>query len=147
MRVEIEDINSGELMPSRLDQRHEVKFVHLLDLPKWNLSASWVFGSGRTFLEPEVNLITDNSGNLINYEVVNTSKTMTRLPAYHRLDLSITNRFKWDNADASWGISFFNIYGRQNTWYKEYDFSQNPTLITDVAFLGFTPNFSFSIDF
>lgn len=157
---QINDINNGELMPSRLDQRHEVKFVHLLDLPKWNLSATWVFGSGRPFLEPEVNLITDNSGNLINYEVVNTSKTITRLPAYHRLDLSAALKFGNKEVKGEIGLSLLNVYNRGNIQGKrlktnELDDVINgvpgaemPTdLYREVLLLDFTPSLFLNLNF
>jgi len=114
----LDNINNGEEIASRLDQRHEVKFVHLLDLPKWKLSATWIYGSGRPFLAPEINFITDNQGDVINYEIVNTNKSVERLPAYHRLDLSAALKFGNKSVNGEFGLSILNVYNRINVQSK-----------------------------
>ena len=45
------------------------------------------------------------------------------------------------------GFSFFNVYNRENTNYFQFDFQQDPTVITEVKYIGFTPNVSFNIEF
>ncbi len=157
---EIDDINNGEELPSRLDQRHEVKFVHLLDLPKWNLSATWIYGSGVPFLEPEVNLITDNNGDLINYEIINTNKTVTRLPAYHRLDLSAALKFSNKQMNGEVGLSLLNVYNRQNIQGKRLKSDELDQLINgdpgaelpddlyrSINLLDLTPSIFLNINF
>ena len=157
---EIDGINNGEQIPSRLDQRHELKFVHLLDLPKWNLSATWIYGSGIPFLEPEVNLITDNNGDLINFEVINTNKTITRLPAYHRLDLSAALKFSNKQINGEVGLSLLNVYNRQNIQSKrlktdelEQLINGNPgaelpdDLYRNINLLDLTPSVFLNINF
>ena len=64
-----------------------------------------------------------------------------------RLDLAAHYTFDVGKGKGDIGLSFFNFLNRENIWYKEFDFSQNPVLISNIAYLGFTPNLSFSIDF
>jgi len=45
------------------------------------------------------------------------------------------------------GISVFNFYDRQNVWYREYDFTEKPPIISEVRYLGLTPNISADIRF
>lgn len=127
-----DNINNFEEIPGRLDQRHEVKFVHLLDLPKWKLSGTWIYGSGTPFLEPEVNFITNNQGQLINYEVLNTNKTVTRLPAYHRLDLSAALKFGNQNISGELGLSVLNVYNRVNIQSKRLKTDELDAVINGV---------------
>ncbi|MFK7922321.1 MAG: hypothetical protein AB8H47_10220, partial [Bacteroidia bacterium] len=72
-------------------------------------------------------------------------KNSYRLPAYHRLDLSATLKFNMGSLPASFGLSVFNVYNRQNVWYKEFEVVDGDLLETDVTFLGITPNFFLNI--
>ena len=156
----INDINQGEKLPSRLDQRHELKLVQLVDLSKWNFSATWTYGSGLPFLEPEIKLITDNNGDLINFEIINTTKTVTRLPDYHRLDLSAAMKFSNKELSGEVGISVLNVYNRQNIQGKRFKsdileqiISNTPNielpedLYREVSLLDLTPSIFLNINF
>lgn len=45
------------------------------------------------------------------------------------------------------GLSIFNFYNRRNVWYREYDFTETPPIISEVQYLGMTPNISAEIKF
>ena len=45
------------------------------------------------------------------------------------------------------GLSLFNLYNRDNTWYKEFLNEDKEVLETDVKLIGFTPNFNISFKF
>lgn len=107
-------INNGEEIPSREDQRNELKLVNIFELPDWNLAATWTYGSGRPFFEPEINFFRNSSGEVINYEVINTNKTITRLPEYHRLDISVSRKFQSQYLKGEIGLSVLNVYNRLN---------------------------------
>ena len=117
------------------------------EIEGWNLSATFVYGSGKPFSEPEgqynIELL---DGRAFNYIGIG-AKNGSRLPAYHRLDIAAHYRFPWGKAKGDIGLSFFNFYNRKNIWYIEYDFMQEPVLISEVTYLGMTPNFMFSINF
>ena len=51
------------------------------------------------------------------------------------------------NAALDVGLSIFNFYDRQNVWYREYDFTQAPPVISEVRYLGLTPNLSVDLKF
>ena len=77
-----------------------------------------------------------------------SAKNACRLPAYHRLDVSATYRFSIGrNLMGSVGLSLFNVYGRKNIWYREFDIQDNNIIIMDVNTLGFTPNLFVSLKF
>ncbi|MDN5205587.1 TonB-dependent receptor [Fulvivirgaceae bacterium BMA10] len=148
VRHNFEVFNDGQDFPALHDQLHEFKMVHSYAInDRWNFSSTFVYGSGKPFSEPDgLYSLTLLDGRELDYIGIG-SKNGSRLPAYHRLDFSIHHKFPIGKAKADIGLSIFNFYNRKNTWYIEYDFTQDPVLITEINYLGFTPNLSFNIDF
>lgn len=68
------------------------------------------------------------------------AKNGERLPAYHRLDLAASRRFEVGEFFYELNLSLFNVYGRNNVWYRQFDLTDLPMLVTDVTTLGFTPS-------
>ena len=142
------ELNNGQKFPALHDQRHEFKMVHSYQIAEWNFAATFVYGSGKPFSEPagkySLELLDGKEPNYISVGPKNGS----RLPAYHRLDISVHHFFPLGKTmKGDLGLSVFNLYNRVNIWYKEYDFSQQPVLVTEVRYLGITPNVSLSIKF
>ena len=143
-----EGLNDGNPFPALHDQRHELKIVGSLKLSsRLNISGTWAFATGRPYTSPESQyFITLLDGTEQSYIHVG-GKNEERLPAYHRLDTSMHYRFPLGSATADVGFSVFNLYNRANVWYKEFDLSETPVAVTDVNYLGLTPNLSFRVDF
>jgi hypothetical protein len=143
-----EDLNDGEPFPALHDQRHEFKIVSSLKLsPRLNVSGTWAFATGRPYTSPESQyFLTLLDGSEQSYIHVG-GKNGERLPNYHRLDAAVHYRFPIGGSRADVGLSVFNLYNRTNVWYKEFDLSETPVTVTDINYLGFTPNISFRIDF
>ena len=72
-------------------------------------------------------------------------KNTERLPDYYRLDVSAIYDFKLGPTRASLGLSVFNVLGRPNVWRKEFEVVEGEIVETDVTYLGFTPNLSFTV--
>ncbi len=141
------ELNEGDAFYASHDQRHEVKLVNSYDIGEWSVAANFVYGSGKPFSEPEgFYTVEQLNGDPLQFVSVG-KKNGSRIPPYHRLDLSVHRRFDIGKAKADLGVSLFNIYGRKNTWYYKYDFDQTPFLRTEVNYLGFTPNISFNVSF
>jgi len=127
---------------------HEFKTVNSLELGKnLTFSFTWVYGSGKPYTEPEsyysVELL---DGREFSYTSVG-GKNGSQLPDYHRMDLAVHYKFKTGKLNFDTALSIFNVYGRTNIWYREFDFSELPPSVTDIQYLGFTPNLSFSVSF
>ena len=73
-----------------------------------------------------------------------SQKNALRYKNYHRFDVSATYDFKLGRSESSLGLSFFNLYNRKNTWYKEYEVIEGELLETNVSLLGFTPSLFFT---
>jgi ferric enterobactin receptor len=135
----------GKAFYANQDVRHEFKAVAIYKWHKWDLSATWIFASGRPYTAPtggyQLTLLDGNTKDFITV----TDKNGLRLPNYHRLDIAAT--YNWKNSEgAARNISFsiFNLYNRTNTWYKEFEIQSGEVAQTSVNYLGLTPNLSFS---
>ncbi|HSW30449.1 MAG TPA: TonB-dependent receptor [Longimicrobiales bacterium] len=132
--------NNDESFPASQDQRHELKVVGVYQLGRWTFGSTWVFGSGKPYTVPEAQYtLTTLDGRELSLIHVG-EKNGDRLPAYHRLDVSATRRFESRRLFYELDLSIFNLYGRSNIWYRQFDLSQSPMLVTDVTTLGFTPS-------
>lgn len=147
IRNNFPDLNDGFSFRPLHYQAHELKIVQTLEVETWNFSSNFIYGSGRPFSEPDnryqIELLDGRSLQYVGVGPKNASFN----PAYIRLDLSANYGFKINQADASLGLSLFNVLGRKNIWYTEYDFGQSPPLINQITYLGFTPNLLFSANF
>ncbi len=141
------DINNGFEFSALHDQRHEFKTVHSYEMGNWRFAATFLIASGKPFTEPAgqyaIELL---DGRSLNYISVG-AKNASRLPAYHRLDLSVHYLYDTGPFKMDFGLSVFNLYDRRNVWYREYDFTNNPPIISEVQYLGMTPNLSIDIKF
>ncbi len=141
------DLNDGFPFRPLHYQRHEFKMVHAVEVEEWNLSANVIYGSGKPFSEPanryQIELLDGRTLEYIGLGAKNASYN----PAYIRVDVSAHYGFEVGKADASIGLSLFNLFNRQNIWYTEYDFGQSPPLINQINYLGFTPNLLVSVKF
>ena len=129
------------------DQRNEFKFVNVLKAGRWDLGATWVYGSGKPYTSPNgIYTITLLDGTETEYVSVG-EKNGLRLEPYHRLDLSATYKFNLGSGKGSMGLSLFNLYNRTNTWYKEFEVVDSEVIETNVNYIGFTPSLFFNVTF
>ena len=117
------------------DTTHEFKTVLMYSWRGWDLASTFIYATGRPFTE--VLGVADDTFPAT-YEVGN--KNDERYEAYHRLDLSATYNFQLLGGEGQAGLSLFNVYGRENEWYTEYDLVEGEILETKVNFRGFTPS-------
>ena len=117
------------------DTTHEFKTVLMYSWRGWDLASTFIYATGRPFTE--VLGVADDTFPAT-YEV--GDKNDERYEAYHRLDLSATYNFQLLGGEAQAGLSLFNVYGRENEWYTEYDLVEGEILETKVNFRGFTPS-------
>jgi ferric enterobactin receptor len=133
--------------PADQDVTHEFKAVNMYHYYRWNFSAVFIFSTGHPFTAPLSTYTVTNADGTTSTSYNVGAKNSVRLPDYHRLDLSATYDLLKISGDkvGSIGISLFNVYNHVNTWYKEYQIQNNAVIATDVNYLGFTPNITFSL--
>ncbi|MBN2288287.1 MAG: TonB-dependent receptor [Candidatus Glassbacteria bacterium] len=130
---------STDPFPASHDRTHEINLVGKYSLGNWDLAATWVYATGKPYTAPEsqyfIELLDGNSSSYIHV----SDKNGYRLPAYHRLDASISRSFYTHSNKFVLGFSIFNLYNNENVWYRQYDLDTQPVTVTDVKMLGFTP--------
>lgn len=133
--------------PASQDVRNEFKSTNLYQEGRWTFSATWIYASGRPYTAPVGSYTINRAGADTETYFVVSGKNAERLKAYHRLDAAITyDLIKTSTKKVgSIGFSFFNLYNRTNTWYREYSIVGNQVISTDVNYLGFTPNLTLSL--
>lgn len=145
----IYDHYGDSYFPSYQDVRHEFKTVALYKLGNFDLSATWIYATGRPYTAPEgAYKVTLLDGTEESYYTVGI-KNGLRLPDYNRLDLAVSYKLDMFNNKDNGNISFsiFNVYNRKNIWYKEFQIVEDEILETDVNYLGITPNLSLTVKF
>ena len=142
VEYEFEGLNGGEPFPANQDRRHAFTAVGDLKTGLWTISASWTWASGRPYTEPESRYtIVGVDGT--RYQGVRIGpKNARRLPVYHRLDASLGRQLRAGRVDLDLKLSLFNVYDRQNVWYRQYRLDTRPIRVRDVMMLGFTPMLS-----
>ena len=129
------------------DQRHEFKIVNVLKAGRWDLGATWVYGSGKPYTAPNgLYTITLLDGTETEYVSIG-EKNSLRIDPYHRLDLSATYNFNLGSGKGEMGLSIFNLYNKTNTWYNEFEVVDNQVTETNVNYIGFTPSLFFNVSF
>lgn len=139
--------NDGKPFPALHDQLHEVKIVQSVDVKSWTLATTSIYGSGKAYSEPSgqysVELL---DGRILNFIGVG-DKNGSRLKPYHRVDISVHNKFTRGKVEFDLGFSIFNLLNRRNTSYFQYDFQQTPAVTTEITYIGITPNISLNVKF
>ena len=115
-------INNGNWYNTPFDRTHDISITSSYELnKKWKLNANLLFQTGQTTTYPN-GQYSYNGLVIPTYEARNSS----RLPAYHRLDLSATYTPKPNKNKGwrgEWVLSVYNLYNRRNA--QSLNFRQN----------------------
>ncbi len=144
---QFENINYGKQYSYKYDRRHDISICLIYHLnKKIIISANWVYGTGNavtlprtiynsTYYPIEDNFIQTFSNDILPVWYASThsrqlgsiieygEKHSQRMPAYHRLDLGISNEKKTKHGVRTWSFNIYNAYNRKNPFYIKYTFS------------------------
>ena len=115
-------INNGNWYKTPFDKTHDISITGSYELnDKWELNANFLYQTGQPTTYP-------NGQYVYNGLVIPTyeSRNSSRLPAYHRFDLSAKYTPKPEKTKAwrgEWVFSIYNLYNRKNT--QSLNFRQN----------------------
>ncbi|MDN3491521.1 TonB-dependent receptor [Winogradskyella bathintestinalis] len=141
-------INNGKWYNTPYDRTHDVSLTGIYNFSKkWDFSANLVYQTGRPVTYPNSQYIYEDLS-IASYSGRNES----RLPAYHRLDLSATY-IPNSNIDkrwkGEWVFGIYNLYNRKNA--ASISFNQNEDTgvneATRTAIFGIIPSVTYNFKF
>lgn len=124
-------VNNGDWYAFRFDRRHYLTIVVNQDISKRvSVSGNFVYATGEAFtIAQQRYQLFGSSQPSIYYGPRNNA----RIPAYHRMDVSLTLGRKVIpgkkyNNQSNWVFSVYNVYGRKNVYTLNYnnDAAGNP---------------------
>ncbi len=142
-----EDINPNRF-PNNLDISHTLTFASTYTYNKLKLGAGINYRTGRPYTKPVAGSDAVNTTvfpNTINYETPNSSRISDylRVDASAMYDYDISTKIK-----ATVGASVLNVLNKKNILNTYYRLDENNQIETvENISLGFTPNFSFRLQF
>lgn len=152
-----DEVNSGQWFPFTYDRRHDASIVILHRLSdQWDLSATWVYGTGRALTLSESRFRTfipsNFDGNTMDLQGLNievpSTKNGYRTSPYHRGDISVTKSKKREHTERSWIFSCYNVYNNLNPFFSLVDTDDNGTrVIREYGIFPIIPSVAWRIDF
>jgi outer membrane receptor protein involved in Fe transport len=129
-RGNFERIMDGRYFAPRYDRRHDLSVVLIYEINRrLAITGTFIYGSGDlTWLPSGRTIFQDVSGNPISPILpIYGDRNTFRMPAYHRMDMSLVIRFfpRWGENDLT--LSVYNLYDRRNPYflYLEPQYDQN----------------------
>ncbi len=143
-------VNNDQWYNFRFDRRNYLTVVLAHDISRRiNISANFIYATGDTYT-PAVAYIQFEGKN----DVVYGTRNSARLPAYHRMDASLTLGRKkipgkvYKN-ESNWVFSIYNVYGRKNAY--SIDFRQNletgKNEVVKTYLFTFVPSITYNFKF
>ena len=136
-------INNGNWYFTPYDKTHDFSLVSNYRInARWNLNFNFIFQTGQPITYPNAQYQFQGFS-IPNYEARNSS----RLPSYHRLDISAI--YKPKNKAGEWVFGIYNIYNRKNA--ASIRFQQNINNGTNeairLAIFGIIPSVTYNFKF
>ncbi|MEZ5103834.1 MAG: TonB-dependent receptor [Draconibacterium sp.] len=121
-----ENINFGEVFPAKYDRRHDISLAltHKFN-DRIDLGASWVFGTGdaTTLALQKYSSGFYSGSNVLSGIEYYGGRNNYRLPAYHRLDVSVNFHKQKKRGIRTWSLGAYNAYSRQNPFYLYWGYN------------------------
>ena len=139
-KYKLQDVNNNRYFPPRHDRASTINLVGNIDIKnsirklkgkavkndksKWRLGIGFVYASGQPLTTTSSLYVTAPLPDQLYDDGLNlypTTRNNFRLPAYMRLDLSLTYEKKYTNWTLAPYLQVFNAGNRKNVWYITYD--------------------------
>ena len=161
---QLEGINFNQKYPYTYDSRHNISIVvnHQLT-EKLSIGGNWVYHTGFVTTLPSASYkaynepFYDPDGSTPYIETVDYigERNNYRMPAYHRLDLSMTHTKKKRWGERSWNISVYNAYNRMNPYFMQLSnfgsffdsSSRSQRMLLKVSLFPIIPSVSYGFKF
>jgi len=113
----LDGINNGRWYNAKQDRTHDLSIVGIYTLSsRWTLSGAFIYTTGNAVTFPTGKYVV-NGMTIYQY----SSRNADRMPATHRLDLSVTyEKPSKRRYYSSWSFGLYNVYGRQNPYSMSF---------------------------
>ena len=143
-----ENINFGEWYPYKYDRRHDFSFVVSHELTKsWDVSATWVYGTGNAITFPQAVYFDNPGNNNINILESYGDRNSTRLPPNHRLDVGFSHTKKKKRYNRTVSFGAYNVYNRNNPFFAYLTTEDDLRVAKQVSLFPIIPSISYRIQF
>jgi hypothetical protein len=156
---QFDSINFGNVFPYRYDRRHDIGIAITHELnDNINIGVVWVYGTGNAVTlgqERYLSLFDTQVPSLADFNINQYSgiehiegRNNYRMPAYHRLDVSMNfkKEKKWGERTFSLGV--YNAYSRQNPFYLEFTRNDNGNpQLSQYSLFPLIPSFNYAFKF
>ena len=113
---------SSDLFPYKYDRRHDFKLIVSHKFTnRLSMNAAWQYGTGNALTLYTNQFRLPNTGQAMNDYYKQTIEVASigernayRMPAYHRLDMSVEWSKKKKRHTRTWVLGCYNVYGRAN---------------------------------
>ncbi len=141
-------INNGDWYNTNFDRTHDVSISGSYRLnDQWSFGSNLIFQTGRPVTFPNGQYLYEDLS-IASYSPRNSD----RLPAYHRIDASITfipKKYRDKRFKGEWVLSVYNLYNRRNA--AAISFGQNieagANEATRTAIFGIVPSLTYNFKF
>lgn len=151
-----EKLNAGIAFPPKYDIRFDVSVVAMYRIDQqWQIGSTWSFRSGQALTMPTgiyyfPGVYSANSGReqlFLDYSGLNNY----RLPAYHKLDMSVSYETKYLEKKTVLALSIYNVYNRSNAFARYLNFPHTSAMadpeLKQFTLFPFFPSFSIQMEF
>ncbi len=116
-RRQVEGINGGKAYRPRYDRPHDISVVinHQIN-DRLSISGNWVYSTGNAVSLPK-GKYSFKGQEVAYYDPLD--RNGDRMPAYHRMDLSLNYKQKkklFGKGQGEWNLSIYNAYMKKNPW-------------------------------
>jgi hypothetical protein len=151
-------INEGDWYPYKFDRRHYLTLVANYSIKKHVIvSSDFVFNTGNAITLPDskypsinndynnvsnnpISVFTQTFDNIYTYP----GRNQSRMPVYHRLDVSVHFTKEKQKGTREWVISIYNVYCRQNPYFVYLDFDSGNNLhLYQISLFPIIPSISY----
>ena len=142
-RLTLDDVT----FPASFDRRNNVDLLFSYDIGRnWRFSYRFNYGTGFPYTRA-IGSYLERDDRLDNRRLLYGQRNQFRYPTYHRMDFGFSKYFKWLRMDWQFDIQVINAYNRENIFFYEWDFDENPAKLTVIPMLPVIPSVGISTRF
>lgn len=144
------ELNDGKAFHPKYDRRHSMHLITVYNLSnRWKANFAWTYGTGQAYTQPVSHYKLHMPDRTVPL-VIGEERNVSRLPAYHRMDIGIryiSNRRERFLKQWAFYFQVYNVYNRRNLWFRRVNPEKHPPEVMEIRMLPIIPTFGFEFYF